>query len=278
MGEIDIDWKGCCSDRAVQEELLKYLRILENQCISSKVRECSEWIDSKIRELGSVDRSDGESFDLEKLKDQKRNLSETGITRSLDQTLEGNLIVDIDVALDHDQLLREVRERDLKLISISNQKYLHLSRLGVHGIEFKFGVFESTYYFPPLGFVFLVCPEIPALHGCMVKLTNESENKRHKFRDADWIIELPDSVSNRSFKYRLLRWVSYFFIPNMYSGFYRGEKLDKDFMMSRSSYFKKRVRELGSRELALKEELRRIMNVSNEEVDFWGYRGLDDRL
>ena len=54
----DIFYKGCCSDRAVQEELLKYVRILENQCISSKVRERLDYIDLKMRGNRPVDSVD----------------------------------------------------------------------------------------------------------------------------------------------------------------------------------------------------------------------------
>ena len=265
MSGYSMFYKGCCSDRAVQEELLKYLRIIENQCISSKVREELDRVDLKMRKMrenGAVDSSGREwsNFDYEQaLKDVKHSLTETRIIRSFDQTLQGNLILNMNVALDRDQLLREAREQNLK--EKINRRwrhpkgYLYLSSIGVHGIEFKV---SSPGGLPgSLSFVFLVCPEISALHGCMVELGSEPIYSIDHFEDADWFIEVP-CVNVEHYLpcwiEALISWVLYFFAPNMGRG--------------HMPYFEEMVRKLGSRELAKKEEMRRLMNMFDEEVNF----------
>lgn len=270
MASYHIYYKGCCTDRAVQEELLKYLRIFENQCISSRVREKLDRADSKMRENGPVDSGDSEcsNFDYKKdLEEIKRNLFATGIIRSFDQTLEGNLILDTNVALDCDQLLREARERNIKE-KINRcwrhpKRYLYLSSIGVHGIEFE--VSSPSTYPGSLSFVFLVCPEIPALHGCMVELGSRPQYSIDYFEDADWFIEVPSVGVNHclsNWVWDLIKWVSYFFVPNM------NERGPTPFS-EHCPGLEKRVCELGSRELAKKEEIRRLMNGFNEEADLW---------
>ena len=269
MASYDISYKGCCSDRAVQEELLKYLRIFENQCISSKVREKLDWADLKMRENGPVDISGRECSNSDykqKLKDVKHSLTETRIIRSFDQTLEGNLILDMNVALNRDQLLREAREQNLKE-KINRRwrhpkRYLYLSSIGVHGIEFE--VSPPSNYPGSLCFEFLICPEISALHGCMVELGSKPQYSIDHFEDADWFIEVPSVGVEHyltNWVWALIKWVGYFFVPNMNE---RGSTPFSEYC----PHLEKRVCELGSRELAKKEEMRRLMNMFDEEV-FW---------
>ncbi|MCE2436076.1 MAG: hypothetical protein J4F29_24655 [Candidatus Latescibacteria bacterium] len=122
----------------------------------------------------------------------------------------------------------------------------------MHGIE--------LYLFnPPLSFVFLACPEIPALHGCMVNLQSKAEASHYymkKFEDADWFIHVP-CITLRNYLFdwtlSLLNWVGYFFVPNMGRG--------------HTPYYKEKMRKLGPRELAKKAEMQRLMKWLDMEID-----------
>ena len=225
MGSVYVTWEGTCRDRAVQEELVGFLRQLADR--------------SAARLQGPAPARP--AF-LELMTGQRQqNAPRLEVVRSFDREITGRIVLDPCLARDGQTLYDEVQRTGAEMVAIEAggtdkheafclsldsggaQRCLRLSRLRLYGIDFQ--LFDPRGLYPNadrMSFVFLDSEELPALSGCLAQVEAHQQCQPYQsevIRLADWYVSAP----NIHLRYYLeewcdflLSWVKFFFVGDLY--------------------------------------------------------------
>lgn len=225
MGSINVNWYGSCTDRIVQRELVEHVQDIARR---SEARIGEPATRPVMLELMTAER-------------EQIAAKNVAAVRLFDESLAGNLILDPLVAMQPRQLMDEAESNDVPkteigvggkdkdepyCISMSvspGQWALSVTELHVFGIDFE--LFDPRKLYPSanrVSFVFVQCPEFPALDGCLCQVENKEQCQAYNgqvLQAADWFITTPNihlRYLHEEWTDRLLGWVKYFFVPDMF--------------------------------------------------------------
>jgi hypothetical protein len=224
MPSVYVSWNGTCSERAVQEELVELLLPLAERSAA------------RLRAPAPA----RPAF-LEVMSQYEKDVPSIEPIRTYDHEITGRIVLDPCLARDGQRLYEEVQRLDVEQVPIDAggtakheafclnldagdpQLCLRLSRLGLHGIDFR--LFDPRNLYPHadrMSFVFLDSPELPSLCGCLVQVEDHEQCQAYSsevIRSADWYVCAP----NIHLRYYLeewsdvlLSWVKYFFVTDLY--------------------------------------------------------------
>ena len=225
MGSVYVNWEGTCRERAVQEELVGFLR---------ELAECSQ---TRCRGPAPA-RS---AFLTLMMGPREQNAPRIEPIRMFDQEITGRIVLDPKLARDGQALHDEVQRLKPEMIAINTggtdkaeafslrldsseaQWCLGLQRLRVYGIDFQ--LFDPRGLYPGadrMSFVFLESADLPSLNGCLAQVENREQCQSYQnevIRAADWYVSAP-TIHLRYYLEEwsdfLLSWVKYFFVPDLY--------------------------------------------------------------
>lgn len=213
MPAVIVDWKGKCPSRAVQEELLSYLQVLAQ-------RNDARWealLSSRLLPRCAYDDADDVPPRFENI-------------RAFEQHLSGHILISSAVALAPENWKVESDRLGLgreQVSQASSHFLIRLNDLRVYGMDFRlFDPEEITNDDYRVSLFFLQSEAAPFLNGHLVEFQGRERcisSKHELIRQADWYIEFPGiyiHYAMESFLLGLLRWIKYFFIPDLHYWYY----------------------------------------------------------
>jgi len=233
MGSVYVRWEGTCPQIDRQQELIGYLQELGARC---EQRLQSPPARPAFLELMSGTR--------------EQDSPKIPVVRMFDEEITGRIVLDPCLARDAQSLQSDVQRLQPEMIAIDGgglekneafclslgsggaQWCLGLKRIQVHGIDFR--VFDPRNLYPSadrISFVFLSCPELPALDGCLAQIENHEQVQAYQsdaIRAADWYVSAP-SIHLRYYLEEwsdlLLTWIKQFFVPDL--AYHRYEEMSQ---------------------------------------------------
>jgi len=224
MGSVYVRWQGTCCDRAVQEELVGFIRELADRSASRLGRPTP-----KRPAFLEMMAAQGE-----------RGVAPLAPVRLFDEELTGHIVLYPSLAPDGETLRDDVQRTNAETVVVeaggtdkaepfclsldvgNAQLCLRVPRLRAYGIDFR--LFDPRGLYPDanrVSFVFLESSELPTLNGCVAQLENREQCHAYGsevIRAADWYVSAP----NIHLRYYLeewsdilLGWVKYFFVPDL---------------------------------------------------------------
>lgn len=224
MGSVFVSWSGRCRDREVQRALVEHLGVLAD-LNAQRLREPVVPRPAFLEQL--IAQRIPERKPIEPI-------------RQFDEELSGRIVVDPGVSPDPLRLREDVVGRHLELADLAPDdghtpehdtlsldvvpagKCLIVPRMRVYGIDFE--LYDPRKLYPEsnrVGFVFLDCPDLPSLDGCLVQVECRDQCRAYRselLRGADWLLAPPSIHLRYLFEEWLdvlLGWVKYCFIPDL---------------------------------------------------------------
>ncbi len=225
MGSVNVIWRGSCSDRKTQLELMELLNILAERSsdrVSGPAPKRSAWLET----LTAPRRENAPLLDS---------------VRLFDDEIEGRILVEPFLSPEPGRLFEEAQRSKIEMVAVGEgavdksevfclslhsspaQWLVSLSRLRLFGIDFQ--LFDLRNLYPNsdrISFVFLESPELPALTGLLVQVENQAQCHLYSsevIQSADWYISTP-TIHLRYYLEEwsdlLFGWVKYFFVPDLY--------------------------------------------------------------
>ncbi len=224
MGSVFVSWSGRCRDREVRRALVEHLGVLADlnaQRLRGPVVPRPAFLEQLIAQRIP------ERKPIEPI-------------RQFDEELSGRIVVDPTVCSDVPQLREDVARRNLELAELADgesdkqeaftlllnsapaRHCLIVPRMRVFGVDFE--LYDPRKLYPEsnrVGFVFLDCPDLPSLDGCLVQVECRDQCRAYRselLRGADWLLAPPSIHLRYLFEEWLdvlLGWVKYCFIPDL---------------------------------------------------------------
>lgn len=259
MPSVIVGWSGTCTDRDVQEELIAYLSILAAECRTRRERpepKRPAFLE-KIVEINSA------------------GVEELPHVIIHDGQIDGNILIDSDLArapnLGRDEATVIGMPQSPSGEAADDPGFFKIATARLRGIDFR--LFDPRGIYPldnRMSFVFLGCPDVPALDGRLARIVDRRRvtcYQHEAIRAADWFATNP-SIHLRYYleewSDQLFAWIKCFFIPDL--TFWRYETLPG---YDQASALLGEVTRRDGRELAKQKAFKLLVEWFNNEADEW---------
>jgi hypothetical protein len=210
MPSVIVTWKGTCSNREVQTELLSFLNLLAER--------------SAARLSGPTPPRP--AFLQLMVEQRQQDVPVLPPVIHYDHDVNGTILVDTDLMPDEESALAEARRHGVPVLPKDTGRaggYLRLERLHLHGIDFQ--LFDPRGLYPGedrMSFVFLRSDDAPFLNGRMALVEEHAKCQFYSsevIRAADYYVSMP-YVHLRYYLEEwsdiLFSWVKHYFIPDFH--------------------------------------------------------------
>lgn len=217
MPSVIVTWKGTCSDREVQTELLSFLNLLAER--------------NALRLSGP--KPSRPAFLQLMVEQRQQDLPVLPSVIYYNHEVSGTILVDTDLMPDEESALAEAQRHGIRVLPKETDRaggYLQLKRLHLHGIDFQ--LFDPRGLYPGedrMSFVFLCSEDAPFLNGRIALVEERAKCQFYSsevIRAADYYVSMP-YVHLRYYLEEwsdiLFSWVKHYFIPDFH--FHRYEPL-----------------------------------------------------
>jgi hypothetical protein len=256
MPSVYVSWGGTCTDHDTQTALVTDLATIA-AASEARIRDKAPERPEILVKTAAM-RGEGK-LDLPAV-------------RTWNRAVRGDILVGPGVAADPAGAVEEASRLGAEQVMTgADYGLIRVESLRLFGLDFR--LFDPRGLYPNedrVSFVFLGCPELPALDGRIARVIDHAEAQLYDadaIRSADWVVTAPDIHLRyylEEWSTQLLAWVKYFFVPDL--GYWRGQTL-AGWDEAREGY--DRAVASSSRDLVRRVALGPLLDGFEAEAEMW---------